>query len=1798
MNNYSVIQIVDNDFNYNDFVQNLFNIEDNYITGWKNLNQTISTLFINDELYNHIKGIKGNLAGLYNIVLVLSYDNVFNFIDVENNELEGIYLSDTTVIETNNSFNYCEKLIFFNINKEINNVKNFWITINDESLYLGKYILQNSNIYKLINNKARLYKTLKPVLFLEREVKYCGKTYFTEFTNNLENKFDIIYIQEGLESIANFEIIANNEATLLFETSLKQNFYYDNNYIIKNDCKEYIEDNPYFDYVIYKDNTASIIRYKTIFQEIPEEIDSHPIISFNRIPENLYAKDYLFIPKTIQIIDNRALYNNSKIVAIYFEDNSNLHTIEKSAFEGSALYKIVLPDSVKYIKTRAFANGIYRILIPKNVQIEKDAFIRSIQEDFSEELYLDPPAFSSCLFYKGKLLRNNDNEIINFSYWTNVIENFNYIYEDVYTTDNIEYYKDLNELETWLCFFNGNQKQYTLKEQVNNKKITSINGGLNYNPFFEEIELNKSVFISTYSFSFDTKLKKLTIYTNIGTGIVIGNSSLETIIFGDGVTEIGEGAFLFSSIKEVYLPVSLRKINNGAFTFAKAQSIIWPKELNHEEGVYIGESAFTFMEIEELQIPEYVNYIGKNCFTSSAQYILVYSSAILNCNYSLRLSPISFTSKLIIFLNKPDNAAELISLWEIDSNSVVWVDSNLEGVEVGYGLNINSTGDNEVLFIPSSYGNSNIPVVGFLKNNNWGNIKYIINEDFSGKLYFYNHCFDNNQNIEMICTNSSRAGYFPANGLIKTKIYNEAGYLEDSFNGLSCLTSRIYRNNATIYSLSELVGFYNYTTIPDNLDFSTTKYCILYDDVIYDNEFLKTATENTIVFSAAAKPEDLGETIWGINSNQIIWNFKSNNNIEFITSFIITDITESVNSEYVIIPENFQYNNETLKITGIQKTTKQLQLLSLPDTIDEVIGFTGTVDKILYNNIKYLSGSNQSFIYNLKNSIIYISGRLQNNNQGKEIIIPNQIKSIQDYTFQGRMIINEIPESVQYIGSNNFQSLQKTFPKLNNVKFINSYSFGTDDNIYIPTLIFPENCLWISRANGLISGVNFILQNNSVIRHFRSIEFIHYYKPKGYSVDTFKTVQSVDEYQKTFFPSLTFNWIEYNSIIETDDFIFLDFDNKIILIQIKNTNRSITIPYTYNNKIVELSEACCYENDIVESITFENCDKIPYAAFYSCKNLQQIIFLEPNNTTYIDTQAFKDCTKLENITYLPNLKYIGREAFTNTVFLNNIPKEEGNKYWGNYLIFTSSTAERIKSGTTLISLYENNNITDIPETVKYASGIGTKNNWLLSTEIEKKYLTVPNTGLYDLTIDDFDNCTFYNADGLPFSRKLITEGSNIGKIEFKFFNNSNSQNITYNNKHLTIESSINKIGDFAIPEHIEIVNIHKNVNYVSKYAFENCENIIIFLQSGINTNTWDSEWNYKKFPVVVDYDTNPVWLDNKEIAIFDNLKFEKIEYNNTYGWKVLSNEHYQGGIWIPDQIKDIRMRPYNVVEIIPNSFNNYTNGQIWLPDTIKNVPDYFCINSRLLSDSNNLKNIGIKSIPNNNRFITNAALINSQQKIINAFSYENQIIAALDQSLELIKTNAFKNYKGPYIIFIENKDTILSKIEENWNPDNIPVVYNGNDPEHLEYDNCDGILTENNNVYLLLNNNEAICLNITTDIPDELNYNEKIYKPTILAPNSCSATINMPESISFIYPGAVYLGNDREWSKILKLPRNKDIIIEPYAFISGNIWIPKEIKKIPEFIYETDIFMEETKENVEIYNETPPDNIFYNILEP
>ena len=275
-------------------------------------------------------------------------------------------------------------------------------------------------------------------------------------------------------------------------------------------------------------------------------------LSYAAIEDNTIGEiKKVIIPSSITIIGKSAFKDLKKLEEVVFDKNSNLKTIEESAFSGSSLKNIEIPKRTKIIEDGAFSNSeIENITFDGNldylgVGVFKGCNLKNVIEETN---YLD--------YSNGILTKDNGKTL-------------------TYIRNDIEYVALSNDIETidYYSFAGSNIKSIDLnnvkciyESAFISSKLENVSGG-------DKLEYaNLSSFVGTpYYSDINDKLiiGKVLLYDNINEEVYyvdegierIGyealNGSSKIIIISDSVVEISANAFAnVSGLEKVFFKSS------------------------------------------------------------------------------------------------------------------------------------------------------------------------------------------------------------------------------------------------------------------------------------------------------------------------------------------------------------------------------------------------------------------------------------------------------------------------------------------------------------------------------------------------------------------------------------------------------------------------------------------------------------------------------------------------------------------------------------------------------------------------------------------------------------------------------------------------------------------------------------------------------------------------------------------------------------------------------------------------------------------------------------------------------------------------------------------------------------------------------------------------------------------------------------------------------------------------------------------------------------------------------------------
>ena len=518
---------------------------------------------------------------------------------------------------------------------------------------------------------------------------------------------------------------------------------------------------------------------------------------------------------------------------------------------------------------------------------------------------------------------------------------------------------------------------------------------------------------------------------------------------------------------------------------------------------------------------------------------------------------------------------------------------------------------------------------------------------------------------------------------------------------------------------------------------------------------------------------------------------------------------------------------------------------------------------------------------------LYCDRKIQiNGSDVKDIIIPNDVLSIGDYTFYRCASLNSITigNGVNDIGFIAFYgcSLLKSLTLGNNVTTIGESAFG--DCSSLPSIILPQSVTTIGRS--AFSGCS-SLTSITIPTNVTSIDASAFSRCSSLTSVTWNA-KKCSNYATPFYGIRS----QITSFVLGDSVTYIP---DLLCDEMVNLS-SITIP----NSVTTIGNTAFCTCTSLTSINIPNSvTSIGNLAFNDCSSLTSVML--GNGVISMGNKVFNNCTSLTSITLPNSLTHIGNDAFYNCGSLEsiNIPNNVmtiGAGAFDGCISLTSiewNTKNDIyyysEANTPFYSLNKQITSFTFGDSVKYIPNYlcnGMEN--ITSITIPKNVVSIGNNVFTNCSslksiIWNANNCTdFYVAENAPFYdiRSQITSftfgkdvehipaylcygmknipslalPSNVKKIGTSAFEDSNI-------KSLIIPNTVTNVGKNAFRNcsSIESVIIGKSVASIGENAFANC--------NSINSVTWNAKHCSSFGICYIGY------IDGELFQIFDSSPF-------------------------------------------------------------------------------------------------------------------------------------------------------------------------------------------------------------------------------------------------------------------------------------------------------------------------------------
>ncbi|MBE6319558.1 MAG: leucine-rich repeat domain-containing protein [Bacteroidales bacterium] len=467
-------------------------------------------------------------------------------------------------------------------------------------------------------------------------------------------------------------------------------------------------------------------------------------------------------------------------------------------------------------------------------------------------------------------------------------------------------------------------------------------------------------------------------------------------------------------------------------------------------------------------------------------------------------------------------------------------------------------------------------------------------------------------------------------------------------------------------------------------------------------------------------------------------------------------------------------------------------------------------------------------------SPIYYSHNLYINDQEiKDLVIPNTVDSIQNYAFYECFSLKSvtIPNSVKSIGYHTFYRC--CFLKKD---FVNNSPLDAEENGYWGARVGEIEVDGMIIQGTIVVGCRKNVTNATIPNYITSIGSDAFAKCSSLTLVIISSrINSIgsgafdgcDALTKTNYLgdiagwcAIKFGGSSANPISNSHN---LYINNQEI--------RDLVIP----NTVDSIHNDAFYECFSLTSVSIGNSVmSIGYDAFGGCSSLSSVTI--GNSVTSIGDYAFSNCSSLTSINIPESVTSIGKNAFSNCSSLTsiNIPESVTNIWYGafdntgiyndesnwennvlyidNCLIALKCYIEgeyTIKDGVRLVAggtFWNQNNMTKVnfPNSVKSISS-------LAFSGINIAYLEIPNN-VKNIEERAFDGCRYLST---------VTLGDGLTCIEDKVFRGCRALT------SITIPNSIKRVGvsSFENCSSLTSVTIGNGVTNIGKYAFYRCDRL-------------------------------------------------------------------------------------------------------------------------------------------------------------------------------------------------------------------------------------------------------------------------------------------------------------------------------------------------------------------------------------
>ncbi len=467
------------------------------------------------------------------------------------------------------------------------------------------------------------------------------------------------------------------------------------------------------------------------------------------------------------------------------------------------------------------------------------------------------------------------------------------------------------------------------------------------------------------------------------------------------------------------------------------------------------------------------------------------------------------------------------------------------------------------------------------------------------------------------------------------------------------------------------------------------------------------------------------------------------------------------------------------------KNCSSLTSIAIPNSVTS-IGFyafsnCSSLNGVTIENIE--SWLNISFTYSSSNPLYYAHHLYIGNNEVTELIIPEGITQIKNYTFYNCSSLTSVTIS-------------------NGVTSIGNEAFRGCDNLYIVNNLSQLNITVGYSDNGNIASYAHLVISDEEFStdKIEEIEGVVYYKESANNYHalyvTDKTTTSVTLNENTtnicrysFYncSSLTSITIP-NTVTSIGDAFYKCSSLTSVIIENIDSWLNISFVDVYSNPLYYAHHLYIGNNEVTELAIPEGITEIKNNTFSGCSGLTSVTI--PNSVTNICDSAFNGCSSLTSITIPSGVTSIGSSAFYGC---------------------SSLTSITIPSGVTSISSSAFYNCSSLTGSITIPNGVTSIGSSAFYGCYRLTSIIIPNS------VTSIGSSAFYDCRSLT-GVTIPNSVTSIGDHAF-----SRCSSLT----SITIPDSVTSIGDavFSRCDNLTSVILGGGVTSIGYWTFQYCNNL-------------------------------------------------------------------------------------------------------------------------------------------------------------------------------------------------------------------------------------------------------------------------------------------------------------------------------------------------------------------------------------